>query len=156
MCFTVCCYLIFTTYNQYSVVIYKCQVMLFIFYNKNDEERQKKPPRKTGGFIKNLDGRRIHHIRFPFGSAGCLSCSSNFIILLQRKKDFATKLILSDLPHIPNYFYKYPSADSMEPAILNFSHSSGNFFAVSFMQSTNSLLFVFSTISSQTSLIQEN
>lgn len=155
MCFTVCCNLLFTTYNQYSVVIYKCQVVLFIFYNKYGEERQKKPP-QSRWLKKKLDGRRIHHIRFPFGSAGCLSCSSNFIILLQRKKDFATKLILSDLPHIPNYFYKYPSADSMEPAILNFSHSSGNFFAVSFMQSTNSLLFVFSTISSQTSLIQEN
>lgn len=139
--------------------------------------KDKKSHLKAGGLKKNWMGgvcvaslrvlqgnyltvrsrsRRIHHIRFPFGSAGCLSCSSNFTILLQRKRGFATKLILSELPHIPNYFYKYPSADSMEPAILNFSHSSGNFFAVSFMQSTNSLLFVFSTISSQTSLIQEN
>ena len=27
-------------------------------------------------YVKELDGRRIHHIRFPEGSAGCLSCSS--------------------------------------------------------------------------------
>ena len=48
----------------------------------------KKSRLKAGGFIKNLDGRRIHHIRFPFGSAGCLSCSSNFTLLLQRKRGF--------------------------------------------------------------------
>lgn len=38
----------------------------------------KKTPAKRR-FVKKLDGRRIHHIRFPFGSAGCLSCSSIFI-----------------------------------------------------------------------------
>ena len=32
--------------------------------------------------MKKLDGRRIHHIRFPFGSAGCLSCSSIFFLII--------------------------------------------------------------------------
>ena len=44
----------------------------------------------------------------------------------------------------------------MAPSILYFEHSSVKRLEVSSIQSINSLLFVFSTLSSKTSLIQEN